>query len=431
MQVSPEHKSTHKLTRVTHLFFILIALMCISFIYWAYHGELDIVSVADGLVVPSGKIKHIQHLEGGIIKKINIREGDEVTKGQPLIELEQIMSGASLDEIQMRIDALKVDIIRYSALLNDNTKIVFSAKIKRHYPRLVKDAKSLFQAHRNSMQSKIARFAKIVDQKRQRVKTIEIGLQNKRLQLPLLEEQLELSDDLLTDNLTTRYKHLEIMRKTQDVEGGIKNDMSALKEANHALDETKANLKEVVFEFKEKTTEKLKDAKQEKTEFSVRLKKFEDSLKRTVIRSPINGIIKKIYLVTRGGVIKPGDIIADIVPSEERLIIEAHLPISDIGYVQKEQAAMLQLPTADARKYNKLPGKVINISPDTFTDQNGRTFYNVLIESEKNYFLSGEQKYKLYPGMVLLAYIHINKRTVLEYIVDPFMNTLSFSMQER
>lgn len=421
----------HKLTRVTHLFFLLLALMCVSFIYWAYHGELDIVSVADGQVVPSGKIKHIQHLEGGIIKKINIQEGDEVIKGQPLIELEQIMSGASLDEIQMRIDALYVDIIRYSALLNDKKVIDFPTDIKKKYPRLVKDAKSLFKAHKNSVQSKITTLTKITDQKSQRIKSIEIRLQNKKLLLPLLEEQLTLSQELLDENLTTRYKHLDIMRKTREIEGGIKNDLSALIEANHAFEETRANLRETVFSFKEKTTEKLKDAKQEITEFSVRLKKFEDSLQRTIIRSPINGIIKKVYLVTKGGVIKPGDIIADIVPSEKRLIIEAHLPISDIGYVRKDQAAMLQLPTADSRKYNKLHGRIINISPDTFTDQNGRTFYNILIESEKNYFLSGDQKYKLYPGMVLLAYIHISKRTVLEYIIDPFMNTLSFSMQER
>jgi len=421
----------YKVTRVTHLFFMLLAVMCISFIYWAYHGQLDIVSVADGQVVPSGKIKHIQHLEGGIIQKINIKEGDEVIKGQPLIELEQIVSGASLDEIQMRIDALKVDIIRYNALLNDQEQIRFPEEIIENYPRLVKDARSLFEAHKNSVQSKITKQKRIIDQKHQRIQTIEISLQNKKQQLPLLREQLALSRELLEDNLTTRYKHIEIMRKTREIEGSIKNDISALKEANHAFEETRANLKEIEFSFREKTTEKLKDAKQEKTEFSVRLKKFEDSLKRTIIRSPINGIIKKIYLVTKGGVIKPGDIIADIVPSEERLIIEAHLPISDIGYVRKDQAAMLQLPTADARKYNKLPGRVINISPDTFTDENGRTFYNVLIESEKNYFLSGDQKYKLYPGMVLLAYIHISKRTVLEYIVDPFINTLSFSMQER
>ncbi len=419
------------LSRASHFLFILIVLMFVSFTYWAYHGELDIVSVADGQVVPTGKIKHIQHFEGGIIQDIKINEGDEVEKDQPLIELEQLRSGASLDEIQMRIDALTIDIIRYTAVIQNKENITFPPDMEQKHPQLVKDAYGLFLAHKNSVESKIEKLTRIVDQKKQRIKTIESDLENKQQRLPMLAEQLSLSKDLLEDNLTTRYKHIEIMQNAKEIEGSVKNDMSALIEANHALKETQANLQEVAYTFKEDTTEKLKEAKQELNEFSVRLKKFEDSLEKTVIRSPINGVIKKLYLVTKGGVIKPGDIIADIVPSEEKLIIEAHLPISDIGYVQKNQTALLQLPTADARKYNKLTGKVITISPDTFTDQNKRTFYNVLIESEQNFFQSGEQKHKLYPGMVLLAYIHIGQRTVLDYILDPLMSTLSFSMQER
>ncbi len=420
-----------KITRLSHLMFVLMALMSSGFVYWSYHGELDIVSVADGQVVPSGKIKHIQHFEGGIIHKINIKEGDKIKKGQPLVELEQITSGASLEEIQMRIDALTVDIIRYEAELDDKDTVSFPSHIQKKYPQLIIDAKDLFHTHKIGVQAKEKKLLKIADQKRQRIKTIEARLKNTQQQIPLLEEQLALSDDLLKENLTTRTKHLEIMRKLKELEGELQNDRSALKEAKHALDETKANQKEFIFSIKEETAEKLKEAKQDLNEFSVRLKKFEDSLKRTIIRSPINGIVKKLYMVTKGGVIKPGGIIADIVPSEERLLIEANLPISDIGYVQKDQVALLQLPTSDARKYDKLNGRVINISPDTFTDENGRTFYIVLIESDKNYFLSGNQKYKLYPGMVLIAHIHIGKRTVLEYLIDPFINTLSFSLQER
>jgi len=419
------------LSRTSHLLFVLIALMCVGSMIWAHYGKLDIVSVADGQVVPSGKIRHIQHFEGGIIQEINISEGDEVVKDQPLIELEQVRSEASLDEIQMRIDALIIDIIRYTTVISDQQTLVFPSDIAAKHPQLVRDAQGLFSAHKNSVQSKVEKLNNIVDQKKQRIKTITSGLENKQQRLRLLEEQLSLSKELLEDNLTTRYKHLEILRNSKEIEGSIQNDMSALIEAKHALKETEANLQEEIFSFKEKTTEQLKVAKQELNEFSVRMKKFEDSMQKTVIRSPINGVIKKLYLVTRGGVIKPGDTIADIVPSEEKLIIEAHLPISDIGYVQKNQSAFLQLPTSDARKYDKLPGKVINISPDTFTDQNKRTFYNVLIESEQNHFKSGGQTHKLYPGMVLIAYIHIGNRTVLEYLLDPLMNTLSFSLQER
>lgn len=419
------------MNRISHLFFFLIVLMCASFIYWAYQGELDIVSVADGQVVPSGKIKHIQHLEGGIIRTINISEGDAVKKGQPLVELEQLHSGASLEEIQIRMDALSIDMIRLNALINQKNRMVIPAALARKHPKLAQDAKTLFSARKNSLKNKKEKLTQIVNQKQQRIKTIESRLDNKQQRLPLLEEQLALSEELLKDNLTTRYKHLEILQNFKQIEGDIKNDKSDLIEAAHALEETQASLKEIIFAFREETVENLKSAQQEFNEFSVRLKKFEDSLKRTVIRSPINGIIKKLYLVTRGGVLKPGDTIADIVPSEESLIIEAHLSISDIGYVRMDQPALLQLTSSDARKYDKLPGKVISISPDTFTDETGRTFYNVLIESERNFFQSGDQKYRLYPGMVLLAYIHIGKRTVLDYIIDPFMNTLSFSMQER
>lgn len=430
--MNPEEiKKENKVSRVTHLFFILIVLMCLSFVYWAHYGQLDIVSVADGQVIPSGKVKHIQHLEGGIIHKINVIEGDIVKKGQPILELEQLHSGASLEEIQIRLDALTIDKERLNSLIEEADSLSFPKKLTQRHPQLIKDAKQLFQAHKSSIDSKTDKLNEIIKQKKQRIKTIESGLDNKRQRLPLLQEQLDLSEELLKDNLTTRYKHIEIMRKTKQIEGEIANDQSALKEAAHALEETRANLKEVVAAFKEKNVEDLKNTQQEYNEFSVRFKKFEDSLNRTIIRSPINGVIKKLYLFTKGGVIKPGETIADIVPSEERLVIEAHLSISDIGYVQPSQSAILQLPTADARKYDKLSARVISISPDTFTDENGRTFYNVMIESERNYFQSGEQKYMLYPGMVLLAYIHIGKRSVLDYIVDPFMNTISFSMQER
>ena len=419
------------LSRLSHLLFILAVLMCALFISWAYYGELDIVSVADGEVIPTGKIRHIQHFEGGIIQQINVREGDEVTAGQPLIELEKIRSGASLEEIQMKINALTIDIIRYTAMINDLPQLTFSPDMEQSHPELVKEARNLFSAHKNSLKSKMDKLNNIVDQKKQRITTIASDLKNKQQRLPLLEEQLALSEELLKDNLTTRYTHLEIMRQTKEIEGSIQSNLSALIEAEHALKETQANLKEVVYTFKEEATEQLKMATQELNEYTVRMKKFEDTLQKTIIRSPINGVVKKLYLVTIGGVIKPGDTIAAIVPSEEKLIIEAHLPISDIGYVQKHQAVFLQLPTADARKYGKLPGKVINISPDTFTDQSRRTFYNIQIESERNYFQSGDQKHKLYPGMKLIAFIHIGNRTVLEYLLDPLTNTLSFSLQER
>ncbi len=419
------------ISRVTHIFFFLLVFMCVAFFLWAYTGTLDIVSMADGQVVPSGKIKHVQHFEGGIIQEIKVSEGDEVRVGQPLVELEQLRSFASLDELEMRMESLQVDVLRYEAQLREEDHIPFPPDIRQKLPLLVLEANALFDAHGNSLQSTINKLQTVIHQREQRIKTIQFQLNNKRERLPLLEEELALSQELLNDNLTTRIKHIDILRRKKEIEGKIINDESSLKEARHALTETQEKSNETLNQFKEKTREKLKEVTQEYKEFSVRVKKFEDSLKRTIIRSPINGVVKKLYLVTRGGVVKPGDTLVDIVPTEKRLLIEAHLNISDIGYIKKSQIVYLQLPNKDANKFKKLEGTVVNISPDTFTDPQGRTFYNVLIESEKSYFQSDEQKYRLYPGMVLIAYIHIGERTILDYLLDPFVNTLSFSLQER
>ncbi|MCG8635463.1 MAG: HlyD family type I secretion periplasmic adaptor subunit [Desulfobacterales bacterium] len=415
----------------THLFFILLILMCASFVAWSYYGTLDVVSMADGEVVPSGRIKQVQHFEGGIIHRINVREGDEVIMGQPLVELEQLRSGASLEELNMRVDALKVDVLRLGSQLADSPAITFPPEMEKELPLLVNEAKALFEAQKRSYQSTINKLSNNVRQREQRIFSIRAQLDNKLERLPLLEEELTLSEELLVDNLTTRIKHIEIMRKKNEIEGKITKDRSSLKEARHTLLEAREQLNEARNQFKERTAEELKEAKQELKEFTVRLKKFRDSLERTIIRSPINGVVKKLYKVTRGGVVQPGDTLADIVPSEERLVIEAHLDISDIGYIKRDQQVYLQLPNKDANKFKKLDGRVVNISPDTFTDQQGKTFYNVRIESDQSFFQAGEQKYRLYPGMVLIAYIHIGERTILDYLLDPFINTLSFSMQER
>lgn len=417
--------------RSTHVFLLLLILMCVAFSYWAFWFKLDIVSMADGEVVPSGKIKQVQHLEGGIIREIKVREGDEVSAGQALMILEQIRSGASLEEMAMRINSLTVDIFRLKAQIQNDDQILFPGEIRQQLPQLVTQANALFIAHKNSIQSTVNKLKTVIHQREQRIKTIQSQLKNKLDRLPLLEEEEALSDDLLKDNLTTRIKHIEVMRRRKEIEGRILNDRSSLKEARHALKETQEKLNETIHRIREENTEELKQAQQDLKEFSVRVKKFEDSLERTVIRSPINGVLKKLYKVTRGGVVKPGDILADIVPSEERLLIEAHLDIADIGYIRRGQKVLLQLPSKDARKFQNLEGKVMIISPDTFTDQTGRTFYNVLIESEQNFFQADDQIYKLYPGMILMTYIHIGERTVLEYLLDPYINTLSFSLQEK
>ena len=340
----------------THLFFLLLLAMCAAFVTWAYCGTLDVVAMAEGEVVPSGRVKQVQHFEGGIIREIKVREGDEVDAGQPLVALERIRSVASHEEIKMRIDALRVDVIRLQSQAEGKKQLVFSPEMEKEFPRLTTEAQALFRARTQSHQSTMAKLTTMIRQKEQRIKTIEAQLQNKLERLPLMQEEKDLSQELLKDNLTTRIKHIDILKRLKEIEGKIANDKSSLKEARHALVETREKYNEARNKFRQDTAEQLKEVHQDLNEFSVRLKKFKDSLERTIIRSPIHGVVKKLYRVTRGGVLKPGDILADIVPLEERLVIEAHLAISDIGYIKKGQKNLSSAADQGCQKIQEAGG---------------------------------------------------------------------------
>lgn len=128
---------------------------------------------------------------------------------------------------------------------------------------------------------------------------------------------------------------------------------------------------------------------------------------------------------------QPGMTIMDIVPAADRLIVEAHLPIRDVGFVQTGQRAIVKLASQDARRFGKIEGQVVHVSPDAFATQQGTAFYTVRIETEKDYFEQDNFRYKLYPGVLVIASIHTGKRTVWQYLSDPFLDTLGASFQER
>ena len=165
---------------------------------------------------------------------------------------------------------------------------------------------------------------------------------------------------------------------------------------------------------------------------SERLKKFEDSLERTVLRAPVPGVVKSIHVSTIGGVVKPGDTVVDIVPGEDKLIVEAQLPTQDIGYVQVGQEAILKLNAPSLQRFGHVMGTVVHISPDKLIrEEDGQPYYKVRIEPERTYFLREEQRYDVFPGTQIMASIRTGTRSLIEYLLDPFLGDFQEAMRER
>jgi len=263
------------------------------------------------------------------------------------------------------------------------------------------------------------------------IKEVQSRRESARKSLKLITEQIEISERLLAQELTNRMLHLNLLKEAADLRGRIDESEAALPRLRAALGEARANMETIRASFREEAQTELDKVTREMDELSQRVRKVEDNLDRTTLRAPVAGIIKTLYVVSVGGVVRAGTTVADIVPADDRLIIEAQLPPQDIGYVRAGQAAKVTLASGDAAKFGDLAGTVERVSPDTLVTEDGRPFYKVRISTERSYFEDGKLRYDLFPGMQVVASIQTGSRTVMEYILDPLVGRMQDALRER
>ena len=417
--------------RGTHLFFALCTTLVVAFFAWSYFGKLDVVSAALGEVVPSSQVKSIQHLEGGIVREILVREGDAVKQGQPLVNLEPLASGADVEELKARVTSLRTEIARLEAEVQGADAPAYPDDIRRDHPELVKQATAFFNTRRSRIRNQLAGQRQQIAQQERKIDEVTARLKNNRHRLTLLSEQIGISEQLLKERLSNRMQHLNLLKEAAGLKGIIGEDKAGLRRITSARKEALNKLGSIRDAFREKAQEDLEKKRREFEEFSNRLRKYEDSLKRTVLRSPVDGVVKTLYVVTIGGVVAPGATVADVVPAGDRLIIEARLPTQDIGYVHPGQTALVMLASADAIRFGNIEGKVVHVSPDAIDSPGGAPFYKVRIAIEKDFFERRGVKYRLLPGVQVMCSIRTGQRSVLAYLTDPFLGSFQTALRER
>ena len=432
----------------THLIFITTVSFFAAIFFWAFTNELDIVSMASGKVVPTGKMRSVQHLEGGIIEKINIEEGDMINKGDELIILQATSSQSDLDQITARIDLELIKVSRLMAEVNRLANPMFADKVRKKRTTAVQQSIALFKNRAKRLINQKQSGKKYIEQAKeniiqevQNLKGIKARYAQTKDTIVILKEQVQMSEELIKEKLTNRYTHLNLLKELSNIETQFLEDAqaivgaeSAVNVAQTSLEEAKIQFSKIEIDFIEDARIQLEDAQKEIAELSERQKQLEDNLFRTTIISPINGIVNKLYINTAGGVVNSGEVLLDIVPTEENLVIEAELPIKDIGFVSLNQRAVVKLDSADAPIFGNIEGIVEKISADTMEElnsKNSKVFYKIQVKTEKNFFDSGQQRYELIPGVKVIVSIHTGKRTVLEYMLTPFLKIWGEALRER
>ncbi len=386
-------------------FFIFLVVSIVSiFFYYITTTKLNIVAEAKGTVIPSSKVKTVQHLEGGIIKKIVVKPGDIVKKNQVLLELEPIKSLSDFTELEKRLITLSININRLRAE-SDFKKLDFDNSFKNANQKLIEDAKKLFKVRQNKYLTSMNEQKNI--------------LKNERDTLLFLEEQIEISKSLLREQLTNRLKHLDLLKEKSNIIAKIEKAESKTKSIKeNYLTETRTMLLEEITEYEE---------------LNERKKRLEDSLNRTLVKAPEEGIIKQRFVDTIGGVIKEGEPLFDIVPIKDKLVIVAKLPVDQIGYIKKNQKVMVKLVGKNNSIYQPVDGEVRTISPDAIYNQDisEDPYFEVKIETSSNYFINDNEKYYMYPGTQVAALIRIGSRTIAAYLLEPIFSKLHVALSEK
>ena len=396
---------TEKYKKNTRLLFITFASFAAAVIAWLFLFNIDITSNAEGQIIPLGEVKTIQHLEGGIIDQILVKESEIVEKDQPLVILAATSSEVEVDEVQVQIDSEIIKSIRLEAEINNFDVPIFPDDLANERPDLINKSMELYLSRKDKNEGELKESNSLIEQY--------------QMSVDILIRQAEMSAELLEQKVTNEYAHLGVLKELNSSKGQLESQI-----------EKKENITK---RFVENARNELQVAQRELSELNETIKALKDNLDRTSINAPVDGIVKNLFFVTEGGVIRPGEAILDIVPTKDRLIVEARLQDSDVGFVQPGQSAVVKLSSADSVNFGQINAVVTQISPDTEEDENDNriVFYKILLETEKNYFESKNKVYYLSPGVKVVASIHIGERTVANYLLSPFIGSMGESFQER
>lgn len=371
---------------INAIYYSVLVLFILA-ITWAYFSQVDEITRGEGKVIPSSHVKIIQSLDGGIISKFYVKDGDLVKKGQVLIKLDDTRFGSDYSQNYAQLITLIAEIARLKAQINNATQIDFPKELD-NYPEVKSGQNKLFKS--------------VIASLKQETESLEKNLR-------LSEQELNLVMPLVKQGLMSQLERIRLEKQ---------------------VTESKSKLSEVIETFKTKAQTDLTDKENIKVALEEKLKGLKDRMKYTEITAPVEGYVNNFKLNTVGGVIRSGVDILEIVPIEEQLMIEAKVNPRDRAFIKQDQAATIKFPAYDSSIYGSLDAVVSSISADTYKDEKNNEFYLVRLTTNKNYLLDNP-KYKIIPGMAASVNILTGKKTVLFYLLRPVTKVKEFALKER
>lgn len=411
------------------ILWLVLGLFVIA-IFWAAVSEIDEVTRGDGKVIPSGHIQVVQNLEGGILSEILVGVGNMVRKGQLLLKIDQTRFSSSFQENRQRYLSHRAKAARLQAEA-DNTSFIVPDEVATERMEAVVREQELFQSRKKELESTLAILKEQIIQRNQELKELKAKRGELNRTYALIKKELAMTAPLVSQGAVSEVEVLRLERQASEMLGQLEAIELSIPKAKSKLQETKIALEEEKLAFHNKAKVELNDVLAKLEGFSASSVALEDRLKRTLVRSPVNGTINQILVNTLGGVIQPGMDLMEIVPLEDTLLIEAKIKPSDIAFLRPDQEAMVKFTAYDFTIYGGLKAQLEHISADSITDDQGNSYYLVRLRTKTNYLGTESNPLPIIPGMIVSVDVLTGKKTILSYLLKPVLRAKYTALRER
>ncbi len=422
-----EKNSTQNWRLTAWLIMLLLAFLLI----WANFLTIREVTVASGVFVSPGGIKKIRHAEVGIVEGIHVKNDQVVNVDAPLILIKASESGENREELKARLDKLFLLKIRLNAEVQGKNNLEYSEKHEKSLSKEIILQRQKFDARRLQIESLASLFAEKAKLARREVREFEEQLRAVKNNLRMSMKRYAMSKNLLNDGLIIESEHLQLESELQRLKVQEQTLSSSIPQAKEKVIVAETQIRELTNQFRSKSQIEL--AKTEKT--IVRIEKLlaspDDQGMRTMIRSPINGVIKNLMYESVGNVIRPNEPIMEIVPTEVSLVVEAKLKPADRPFVVSNQTAIVKLSAYDHARFGALRGSVTSVSPVASIDESGKSFFKVFVRTYKSFLGNDPRNFKISPGMLATVDIYTGEKTLMDYLITPVMQLNQKAFRER
>ena len=420
--------------------FLLISSFFVSAIVWASLAEIDELARGNGKVIPTDKIQKIQNLDGGIISEILVKEGEVVKKGMELMKIDTTRFQASLEENKseyLNLLAIKARLIAESEinLYKKIPRLQFDKVIledeNKHYVLI---ENRLFKSRYNELKYNIKVLDNQYEQKKLEVREIASNIRKLRKSLKIIKKQKSTIAKLVRSRIKSNYDLLNIEKEYEQVKGDLETSLLSKPRAVLSVLESKNRKEEKIRSFKAQASDSLNKSLNELRKYQARLVADKDKVKKTIILSHVDGIVKQININTIGGVVRSGMDLIEIVPQSEVLVIEAKIDPKDIAFINPNQKAIIKITAYDFSIYGGLEGKIIEISAESIVDKDSKdqkSYYRILVKTDKNYLERNGEKHAIIPGMIASVDIVTGKKSILDFIMKPILKTKNNALHER